>query len=767
MHNSISPFIRGLLKGQVLAVFICVAALLAPEIARAGGWYFAGPAGGSSTLTDIKKGRRVTVIVNYAPPSDSDEASAAEGELYAIGATVTIEGAPAPITVNATNPKVTVKFIATKNAPGVTFAMQLAGSGSVGNDGDDGGATIVWRGTEKDTGEPPCDGKCGDPINALTGNSFQREVDYVGAGEFPLTFVRFYNSMSGDTPTEIGNGWSHSYGHTRAQYTLEGFVHFGMNRAEGTKYLETPYGPDADSPVVGQSIAGCVNCFLNKKTNVIESYDPSTGKLVAMYDLKGNSQTLAYDGAARLVSVTHSNGRSLRFSYDASNRIQTMTDPNGAVYTYGYGANNNLVSVQHPDTATRQYVYGNATYPNAMTALVDELGNSFATWTYDANGYAITSSVGGGLIVENASSPDPNSDIHTITDGAGTTRTLAALEINGKLLVTSANIAGASGGSTSSGSLFTSATNPAVRTNKNGSIDCYGYNAVDQETRVIFNGNISGGSCSAGGGSAVRSAAWHPAIYQRTVVAEPSRMAYIVYHGQPDPTNGNAVADCMTPADPTFAGYMNIVCKTVVYATSDSTGGYGLYTGTIKSGVAPKVAAFTYDPSGRLLTSTDSLGNVTTYAYYADTTADHTVGDLQSITNALQQVATFDRYDGNGRVLQTTNPNGLVQTLTYDWRGDVLTRTVGALTTTYVYDAAGQLKSTQQADGSKTLNAYDLAHRLQKVTDPAGNTTNYGYDPVSNVSSVTLKDSAGNTVQTKQYVYDYMNNIVKSVGGAQ
>ena len=41
---------------------------------------------------------------------------------------------------------------------------------------------------------PPCP-SCGNPIAPGTGNKFQREVDYQGGGEFPLTFVRYYNSQ--------------------------------------------------------------------------------------------------------------------------------------------------------------------------------------------------------------------------------------------------------------------------------------------------------------------------------------------------------------------------------------------------------------------------------------------------------------------------------------------------------------------------------------------------------------------------------------------
>jgi len=50
-------------------------------------------------------------------------------------------------------------------------------------------------------GVPKCDSDCpagggnpSNPIASATGNKRQREVDYSGAGIFPLTFVRTYNS---------------------------------------------------------------------------------------------------------------------------------------------------------------------------------------------------------------------------------------------------------------------------------------------------------------------------------------------------------------------------------------------------------------------------------------------------------------------------------------------------------------------------------------------------------------------------------------------
>lgn len=92
-----------------------------------------------------------------------------------------------------------------------------------------------------------------------------------------------------------------------------------------------------------------------------------------------------------------------------------------------------------------------------------------------------------------------------------------------------------------------------------------------------------------------------------------------------------------------------------------------------------------------------------------------------SVTNTLGQLTSFDRYDSNGHVLQTTDPNGLVTTLTYTPRGWLQSRTRGTETTTYSYDFAGNLLQVQFPSGETTTYTYDAAHRLTDITDPDGN----------------------------------------------
>jgi YD repeat-containing protein len=67
--------------------------------------------------------------------------------------------------------------------------------------------------------------------------------------------------------------------------------------------------------------------------------------------------------------------------------------------------------------------------------------------------------------------------------------------------------------------------------------------------------------------------------------------------------------------------------------------------------------------------------------------------------------------------LSITDPNGLVTSLTYNFRGEPTTRTVGGEVTAYAYDPAGQLTKVIRPDGSFLTLTYDAAHRLIGIND--------------------------------------------------
>ena len=195
------------------------------------------------------------------------------------------------------------------------------------------------------------------------------------------------------------------------------------------------------------------------------------------------------------------------------------------------------------------------------------------------------------------------------------------------------------------------------------------------------------------------------------------------------------------------------------------------------------LSQMTYDPAGRLATSTDAEGRVTSYNY----------------DNADRILAiTLDDFVNP----DATTRDVLLQSFTYDDAGNILTETVGdgtanQRTTNHVYDAAGRetsstvdpaglsrttsttydananpLTFTMTEDGRTEITAfvYDGSDRVISQTVENGAvdlTTTFGYDDRGNVVSVT--DPRGNlagatpTDFTTTHTYDEAGRLVETV----
>jgi RHS repeat-associated protein len=137
---------------------------------------------------------------------------------------------------------------------------------------------------------------------------------------------------------------------------------------------------------------------------------------------------------------------------------------------------------------------------------------------------------------------------------------------------------------------------------------------------------------------------------------------------------------------------------------------------------------------------------------------------LQTITNAAGHVTTINAYDAHGRALTTTDPNGLVSTLTYDTRGRLTSRQVGVETTTYAYDAVGQLTRVTTPDGSYVQYTYDAAHRLTQINDGLGNKIVYTLDNAGNRTGESAYDPTNALARTRSRVYNALNQLSQDLG---
>jgi YD repeat-containing protein len=481
-------------------------------------------------------------------------------------------------------------------------------------------------------------------------------------------------------------------------------------------------------------------------------------------------------------------GRSLRWERGTTGRVTRMTDPAGAVYDYSYDNKLNLSGVRYPGTTLdRQYHYetvyygGTNTVPlHQLTGITDELGHRYATYVYGP-GNQVSSErhhAGGGVDVNHytfASHPK------TVTDPNGHQRTyhFGSIQSARQVLTGISQPAGAGTAAATSSYAYDTQGNLTSRDDHNGKRACYANDLSRNLETVRVEGLNAGASCSVTAanaslptGSRKVSTQWHPDWRLETRVAEPGRITTTVYNGQPDPFNGNAVASC-APAGALLPDGkpIAVICKRVEQATTDTNGAQG-FNATLQAGVPNRVTSWTYNQHGQALTERDPLNRQTTYAYYADTAfsgsdpyaVGHTMGDLQSITNAKGQVTQYTQYDKHGNVLQSVDPNGVVTQNTYDLRQRLLSSTTAGQTTSYQYDAAGQLKRVTLADQSWIGYDYDDARRQVAVYDHKGNRTEYQLDNAGNRIGEQTKDPSGALKRQLARSIDALGRVQQTTG---
>jgi len=183
-------------------------------------------------------------------------------------------------------------------------------------------------------------------------------------------------------------------------------------------------------------------------------------------------------------------------------------------------------------------------------------------------------------------------------------------------------------------------------------------------------------------------------------------------------------------------------------------------------GATPVWTTYTYDGSGRTLTVTAPDGSATRYAYQGNST---TVTDPAG----KWKTTTVDAY---GNVILVTEPNpaggaNLATNYTYTPANQLatvsMTRGGIAQTRTFVYNGWDLVSATNPENGTVTYT-YDNAHHVTNRTDALGQQTQYTYDSYGRLTEVQyfLLDHWGNlnedTTQRVTYSYDNANQFTQN-----
>ncbi|OAH97910.1 hypothetical protein A1353_22385 [Methylomonas methanica] len=578
---------------------------------------------------------------------------------------------------------------------------------------------------------PPCD-KVGNPCDASTGNKYQAETDFendaVGLG-----FTRHYNSGAFSVNGPLGFGWSHQLAPSLEILTGKIFIHQADGRAEWFTSSNGLWQGDADSRLrLAQDSNGYT---LTDQQGNNERYN-ADGRILSRTELNSRTTSYSYDSNQRLAAVTGPFGHSLQLAYDTANRISSVTYPDGLYSQYQYDSQGNLSKVIYQDGSFRQYHYENTNYPHALTGITDENGNRFATWAYDNQGRAnLSKHAGGAEQVTLSYNSDSSTDV---TDSLNTSRHYTFQNILNTLKLTGiSQPAGNASAAAVRSQSYDANGNIASRTDFNGNLSCYAYDLSRNLETTRVEGLASGSNCPAN-------------LSTYTLAANSTaRKISTLWH-----------ANYRLPIQIDQAGQR-------LNFNYDAAGNLLTKTSTDTASQQSRSWTYTYNNLGQVLTAdgprTD-VSDVTTYTYYADSTASHKPGDLWKMTNALGHVTTFNSYDANGRPLSIADPNGLVISLSYDARGRLTQKTVDGNSTQYTYDAVGNLTKVTLPTGVFINYSYDAAHRLTDITDALGGELHYTLDAMGNRTKEDILDSSGAVVKTRSRVYDALNRLAQDIG---
>ena len=603
---------------------------------------------------------------------------------------------------------------------------------------------MPWTAAHKKT---DCDLRKGNPCDVMSGSKTQTETDYVAAGDFPIRFVRTYNSdftlqnyftLGGrERFNPLGIGWSATFFHNVIFRSSGDQAAVVANRPDGSRKVFRLSGSifvaddDVSDRLIklvdgGGATTGWKYITAAEDT---EMYDAG-GRLISIVNRAGITQTVAYASPASFYpsSVTDSFGRQIVFGYDGGSypKLTTITLPGSSgQIAYAYDAKDNLSSVTYADNKSRIYLYELTIYfgINLLTGITDENNIRFATFDYES------SSSGRVIRTEHAGVVDKYTFAYnfdgsrTVIDPLNKERTYGTAVIQGaRRFASSSDVCPGCGEWKTTG--YDADGNVQSRTDFNNNETRYGYDTAR---------NLETSRTEAYGTPKARTITtqWHASYRLPTQIDEPNRRTTFTHDASGDVLTRTVTDLSVTPN----------VTRTWTY---------------------------TYNSFGQVLTANGPRTDITdlsTYVYYNCSTGNQ-CGQLNTVTDAKGRITTYNTYNAHGQPLTITDPNSVVTTLAYDARQRLISRQVGAETTTFNYWPTGLLKKVTLPDLSYLLYTYDNAHRLTRIDDGDGNHIDYTLDPMGNRTGENAYDPTNFLARTHTRVINSLNQIWKEVNAA-
>jgi RHS repeat-associated protein len=560
--------------------------------------------------------------------------------------------------------------------------------------------------------------------------------------------------------------------------------------AEATRVTDVHGGVTIDRYVDGLMTSTTVGFGSAIPATTSYVYDPVTGGAEQITDPDGRVTKNTYDIGGHLLTTTDPLGNTTTNSYDALGDLVQSVSPLGELSSSTYDAVGNLVARTDADGDTVTIKYDDATHPGDPTQIVDPDGR-VRTLTYDAHGdvASVSTSPAAGVV-----------DTWRYTYDADSERvcTVAPVAVAAGVAC-SANVASHLAGTTTwtydkDGRVLTG-VDPLGHTTTNT------YDLAGNRTRVVDgSGNSTVTMFDADNRSVTVTEGAGPS-------AATTRTSYDVAPGSAGcPVTVTQTAFCTLTTDAAGGVTSEVydvrgqLVATIRPGGKTTTHGYdaaGNQTSVVRPGGTR--TTFYYDAAERPVKKSYSDGTRSvTYTYDADgrrLSASNAVttkwsydpaGRITTSTSSVSGTVSY-RYDRAGNEVGLTYPDGSSVERTVDGAGRItaVTDWLGH-TTTFTYDANDSLIGQIAPDGTTRADVLDANDLPISITIAKGATTlarfSYVNNPDGLTSSVTTSGISGapasqaigydtrnrvTSAGTAAFNYDTNDNLTVNAGNAQ
>ncbi len=584
--------------------------------------------------------------------------------------------------------------------------------------------------------------KCGpsdlNPCNVVSGRKIEYESDYAGI----IPFQRTYNSMIflDNKSSSLGRGWQHNY--TEHLFTINNiaagtsFVTHWVSGIGNIVALNSPspgfYESD-DKEIYLKEVDGTFVATLRGGTVKVFDF---AGRLMQIKEFDGPVITLQYQNEL-LEKVNNEYGHEISLTYTSENLLDTILLPDLKTIRFEYLENvsNNiilpakLIKVIYPDGNSRQYQYEDPDFPDALTGIIDENGDSYAQFTYNQYGLVATSQHTGG------------SGAGTISYGSNSTGGVAQIDFN----------------DTGIKQYYFDGRRNISKIVENGITTEYSYSVAGSVLQGVTDsdGNITSYNYDINTNQLISVVEYKNTVNSKTTVYE--------YLSAESPLRTSIIVTDF---------YGNTESTTIEYNALNQPIKVTRQGTDIGGATISEVSEMQFDNFGRIIFTDGPRTDVTDttlYTYFACATGSE-CGQLKMLTNALGHTIEYLAYSPHGLPTQLKLSNGEIVNYQYDDRLRVIqiqTSSVDNLnrTVNYTYDNFGQQTQLNINGLYSVTNSYNNIHQLTRKTDSLGNYIEYSYDVKGRKIAENKHDPADSLKNSIEYQYNVNNNVSQFKNG--